>query len=150
MSGASGYVVRIERTFAAPAEAVFDAWTNAEVMRRWLHCEPDWETPEAEVDVRVGGHIRVVMRRPDGREPVADGEFTLIDRPRRLTMTWTFHDDPSNQQLLDISFAESEGATTVQLVNSGISTDARRGGQDWGWRGCLTELARELATRFAR
>jgi uncharacterized protein YndB with AHSA1/START domain len=29
-----GYVVRIERAFDAPAEAVFDAWTSAEVMRR--------------------------------------------------------------------------------------------------------------------
>ena len=28
MTHATGHVVRIERTFAAPAEAVFDAWTN--------------------------------------------------------------------------------------------------------------------------
>jgi uncharacterized protein YndB with AHSA1/START domain len=34
------YTVRIERTFDAPAEAVFDAWTSPEVMRRWFHCEP--------------------------------------------------------------------------------------------------------------
>jgi Activator of Hsp90 ATPase homolog 1-like protein len=62
----SGRVVRIERTFAASAEEVFDAWTSPEVMRRWLHPAPDWETPEAEVDLRVGGKVRVVMRRPDG------------------------------------------------------------------------------------
>jgi len=41
MTHATGHVVRIERTFAAPAEAVFDAWTNPEVMRRWFHCGPD-------------------------------------------------------------------------------------------------------------
>jgi len=86
----SGHVVRIERTFAAPAEDVFDAWTSPEVMRRWLHPAPDWETPEAEVDLRVGGRVRVVMRRPDGSEVEARGEYTLIDRPRRLVMTWTF------------------------------------------------------------
>ena len=61
-----GYVVRIERAFDAPAEAVFDAWTSPEVMRRWFHCAPDWETPEAEVDLRVGGKVRVVMRSPTG------------------------------------------------------------------------------------
>lgn len=27
--------VRVERTFEASAEAVFDAWTNPEVLRRW-------------------------------------------------------------------------------------------------------------------
>jgi uncharacterized protein YndB with AHSA1/START domain len=36
-----GYVVRIERTFDAPREVVFDAWTSPEVLRRWFHCAPD-------------------------------------------------------------------------------------------------------------
>jgi uncharacterized protein YndB with AHSA1/START domain len=138
-------LVRIERTFDAPAEDVFDAWTSPEVMRRWFHCEPDWETPGAEVDLRIGGRIRVLMRKPDGTEAAGQGEFTLIDRPHRLVMTWTFDDDPTNEQLLDISFSESGGSTTVLLINSGISTDKRRDAQDWGWRGCLDELKQELA-----
>jgi uncharacterized protein YndB with AHSA1/START domain len=140
-----GYAIRIERTFDAPAEAVFDAWTSADVMRRWFHVAPDWETPEAEVDLRVGGKVRIVMRRRDGTEVGASGEYTEIDRPRRLAMTWTFSDNPSNEQLIELSFSESEGSTTVVLVNSGISTDERRSSQDWGWRGCLDQLARALA-----
>jgi uncharacterized protein YndB with AHSA1/START domain len=145
MTEGTGYVVRIERTFAAPAEVVFDAWTSPEVMRRWFHCEPDWETPQAEVDLRVGGKVRVVMRRPDGTEAEMGGEYTLIERPNRLVMTWTFHDDPSNEQLIELSFSESEGATTVLMVNSDISTEARRDGQDWGWNGCLDQLEKALA-----
>jgi uncharacterized protein YndB with AHSA1/START domain len=141
----SGHVLRIERTFAAPAEDVFDAWTSPEVMRRWFHCAPDWATPEAEVDLRVGGKVRVVMRRPDGTEARARGEYTLIDRPHRLVMTWTFDDAPSNEQLVELVFSESEGSTTVLMVNSGISTDERRKAQDWGWHGCLDELERVLA-----
>lgn len=136
------YVVRIERTFAASAEEVFDAWTSAEVMRRWFHCEPDWDTPKAEVDLRVGGKVSVVMRQPDGSEAGAQGEYTLIDRPRRLVMTWIFDSDPSNEQLMDLSFSESEGSTTVVLVNSRIATDERRESQEWGWNGCLNELER--------
>ena len=145
MTEESGYVVRIERTFAASAEDVFDAWTSPEVMRRWFHCEPDWETPEAEVDLRVGGRVRVLMRQPDGTEAGAEGEYTLIDRPNRLLMTWIFHDDPSNEQQIELHFSELEGSTTVVLVNSGISTDGRRDAQDWGWNGCLDELERVLA-----
>ena len=60
----SGETLRIERTFQAPAQAVFDAWTSEEVMRRWFHGQPGWETPEAQVDLRVGGAVRVVMRDP--------------------------------------------------------------------------------------
>jgi uncharacterized protein YndB with AHSA1/START domain len=141
-----GYVVRIERTFDAPAEAVFDAWTSPEVMRRWFHCAPDWETPEAEVDLRVGGRVRVVMRRPDGTEVGASGAYTLIDRPHRLEMTWTFHDDPSNRQLIELSFSESEGSTVVVMINSSISTDERRDAQHEGWHGCFDELERALAS----
>jgi uncharacterized protein YndB with AHSA1/START domain len=138
-------VVRIERTFAASPEDVFDAWTSPDVMRRWFHVAPDWDTPEAEVDLRVGGKVRVVMRRPDGTEAEAQGEYTLIDRPHRLIMTWAFNDDPSNEQLMELSFSESEGSTRVLMVNSGISTGERRNAQDRGWRGCLDELERVLA-----
>ena len=145
MTERPGYVVRIERTFAAPAEDVFDAWTSPEVMRRWLHPAPDWETPEAEVDLRVGGKVRVVMRRPDGTETEARGEYTVIDRPHRLVMTWTFDDAPTNEQLMELSFSESGGSTTVRLVNSGISTGERRDSQDWGWHGCLDELGSVVA-----
>jgi uncharacterized protein YndB with AHSA1/START domain len=140
-----GHVVRIERTFAASAEDVFDAWTSPEVMRRWFHCAADWATPEAHVDLRVGGQVSVVMEKPDGTRARARGEYILVDRPHRLAMTWIFDDDPSNQQLIELSFRESGGSTRVLLVNSGISTDTRRDAQDWGWRGCLDQLERALA-----
>jgi uncharacterized protein YndB with AHSA1/START domain len=86
------------------------------------------------------------MRSPDGDEPVLEGAFTEIDRPHRLAMTCTFSDDPSNEQLIELSFTtDSEGSTTVLLVNSGIAKEERRDAQDWGWRGCLDQLARTLA-----
>ena len=136
--------MRIERTFAASAEEVFDAWTTPEVIRRWFRPAPGWSTPEAEVDLRVGGKVRVVMRGSDGRQVEAGGEFTLIDRPHRLAMTWTFDDDPSNEQLIELSFSESGGSTTVLMVNSGISAGERRDAQDRGWRRCFDELGDEF------
>jgi uncharacterized protein YndB with AHSA1/START domain len=139
------YELRIERTFAAPAEDVFDAWTSAEVMRRWFHVARDWDTPVAEVDLRVGGEVRIVMRRPDGTETSAHGEYTSIERPRRLVMTWTFDVEPSNEQLIELTFSQSGDATTVVMVNSLISSEERRESQDRGWRGCLDELERTLA-----
>ena len=145
MTDESGRVVRIERTFHSSVEQVFDAWTTPEVMRRWFHCEPDWDTPVTEVDLRVGGRVRVVMRRPDGTAVEGRGEFTLIDRPHRLVMSWTFDDDPSNQQLIELTFSESAGSTKVLMINSRISTDERRDGQEKGWHGCLDELETLLA-----
>jgi uncharacterized protein YndB with AHSA1/START domain len=143
-----GYVVRIERTFDAPAEDVFDAWTSPEVMRRWYHVGPEWETPEVEVDLRVGGKVRVVMRGPDGTEAELSGEYREIDRPHRLVMTCTFSDDSTRtEQLIELTFSEQDGSTKVMLINSGIPNDERRDAQHWGWDACLDELEGELADR---
>ncbi len=144
MTETDSSTVRIERTFAASAEEVFDAWTSAEVMRRWFHVEPDWETPVAEVDARVGGKVRIVMRSPESGDHGARGEYTVLDRPRRLEMIWAFDDDPANEQLIELSFSESDGATTVLFVNTGIVSEERRESQDRGWNGCLDQLERAL------
>ncbi|HSD24597.1 MAG TPA: SRPBCC domain-containing protein [Solirubrobacterales bacterium] len=146
MSEDATRVVRIERSFDAPAEDVFDAWTSPEVMRRWYHAGPDWETPDVEVDLRVGGRVSVVMRKPDGSEVELSGEYVEIERPHRLAMTCTFSDDPSNEeQLIELSFSEDDGSTTVVLLNSRIPTEERRDSQRWGWDLCLVELERALA-----
>ena len=138
--------VRIERTFDAQAEEVFDAWTSEEVIRRWFKPRAGWREPSAEVDLRIGGTIRVVMRDPDGAEVGARGEYTLIDRPRRLAFTWTFDDYPSNEQLIELEFSEEDGATTVVFVNSDISDEERRASQYDGWSHIFDEFERALGS----
>jgi uncharacterized protein YndB with AHSA1/START domain len=141
----SAQVVRIERTFDAPAEDVFDAWTSPEVMERWFRPARGWKKPSAEVDLRVGGTVRVVMRDPSGAPVEASGEYTEIDRPNRLAFTWTFDDDPSNEQLIEIEFSERDGGTTVVFVNSNISQKKRRDAQYDGWRTCIDNMEGALA-----
>ena len=135
-------VLRMERTFNAPAQAVFDAWTNDEVLRRWWHAEHDWETPHAEVDVRVGGTVRVVMRNPhDGQEYGGGGEYTVVDPPTRLAFTWTWDDDEeSNQQLIEIELVERDGATTVLFTNSGLASEESRESHRDGWEKAFDNL----------
>ena len=77
----------------------------------------------------------------------AGGEYTLIERPHRLAFTWTFEDDPSNQQMIELEFTERDGATTVLFVNSDISGAERRDSQYEGWRTCLDEMGRVLASK---
>ena len=146
MSEHDGLVLRIERTFDAPAEAVFDTWTSEEVMRRWFHADPEWETPTAEVDLRVGGRLRVVMRDPRaGADYGASGEYTVIDPPQRLVFTWVWDDDPSHPQLIELEFSERDGATTVLMVSSGITTEKGRDEHEDGWHKCFDNLDRALA-----
>ena len=135
-------MVRIERTFDAPAEDVFDAWTSEEVIARWFKPAQGWREASADVDLRVGGSIRVVMRNPDGEPVRAGGEYTLVERPNRLAFTWTFEDDPSNRQMIELEFTERNGVTTVLFVNSDISGEERRKSQYDGWSTCLDNMQR--------
>ena len=90
----TGNTLRMERTYQAPAQAVFDAWTSEEVIRRWWHAEHDWETTEAEVDLRVGGTVRVVMRNPhEDIEYGGGGNYTEVEPPTRLAFTWIWDGD---------------------------------------------------------
>lgn len=141
-----GKTLRIERTYQAPAQAVFDAWTSEEVMRRWFHGEHAWETPTAEVDLRLGGAVRVVMRDPDkDAEYGGGGRYTEIDPPRRLAFTWTW-DDEGRETLIELDFEEVEGATTVRLTHTGLRDEESVRSHEGGWSNCLDNLGQALET----
>jgi uncharacterized protein YndB with AHSA1/START domain len=138
-------IVRIERTYQAPAQAVFAAWTSPEVMRRWWQAEVGWETSAAEVDLRVGGEVRVVMR-----DPAKDigygggGRYTEVDPPRRLAFTWLWDGD-TRRTLIEIEFEETAGgATTVRFTHRGLWDEAAVRAHEAGWGHVLDNLGREL------
>jgi uncharacterized protein YndB with AHSA1/START domain len=137
--------VHIERTFQAPAEAVFDAWTSEEVIRRWWQVEHDWETSEAEVDLRVGGVVRVVMRDPNkGVEYGGGGRYTEIEPPTRLAFTWIWDGD-TRRTLIELDFEETDGITTVRFTHSGLWDEEAVRSHERGWGRILDNLERTLA-----
>ncbi len=138
--------LRMRRTFDAPAERVFDAWTSEEVMRRWWHAERDWETSEASVELRVGGEVRVVMRDPhEGAEYGGGGEYTVVDPPRRLAFTWTWDHEPERGTLIEIEFEEAEGRTTVNFTHNGLWSEEVVRSHEGGWNRCFDNLERQLS-----
>lgn len=137
--------LRMSRTFEAPAEAVFEAWTSEEVMRRWFHAGHDWETTEASVELRVGGSLRVVMRNPhEDAEYGGGGEYTEIDPPRRLAFAWIWDREPSRRQLIEIDFVESDGVTRVDFSHNGLWSEEELRSHESGWGTCFENLARAL------
>ena len=143
----AGETLQLERTFQAPAQRVFDAWTNEEVMRRWFHGEHDWETSHAEVDLRVGGAVRVVMLDPEkGVEHGGGGHYTEIDPPNRLAFTWTWDED-ERETLIEIEFEEDEGATTVRFTHSNLADLESVRSHEGGWSNAFDNLeTKALAT----
>jgi uncharacterized protein YndB with AHSA1/START domain len=141
--------IRIERRFAAPIQAVFEAWTSAEMLRRWYQPGADWDTPVAEVDLRVGGRLRLAMRNPDGEEFGGGGEYREITPPTRLVFTWVWDrpDVAEGVQLVEIDLTEHrDGTTTVVMTNRGLTDERSRESHREGWEGSFDKLA-ELVSR---
>jgi uncharacterized protein YndB with AHSA1/START domain len=139
---------RLERTFAATREEVFDAWTNPEVLERWWAAQPSWTSPGCDVDLRVGGRYVLRMRGDDGELHVVGGEYREIERPRRLVYTWCWEGaggpNPGHVSLVTVEFHGDGESTTVVLEHSGLPSQESREGHGTGWRGALDNLARRI------
>ena len=137
--------IRIVRRFAAPIGAVFGAWTSTELLRRWYPPGADWDTPVAEVDLRVGGRLRLVMRSPDGEAFGGGGEYREIMAPTRLVFTWTWDrpDVGTGVQLVEVDLTgHPDGTTTVVMTNRGLADEQSRESHREGWEGSFDSLAR--------
>ena len=135
--------IRIERKFAAPAQMVFEAWTGAGLMCRWYPPGADWDTPVAEVDLRVGGRLRLVMRNADGEE--FGGGDREIAPPTRLVFTWAWDRSEVAEgiQLVEVDFTEHpDGTTTVVMTDHGFVDEQTRESHREGWQGSFDNLAR--------
>ena len=136
----TGTTLRMKRTYEAPAERVFDAWTSEEVLRRWFRGQRGFDTPEAEVDLRVGGAVRVVMRDPEkGERYGGGGHYTEIDPPHRLAFTWVWDFEP-HETLIEIEFEEADGTTTVHFAHSGLLDQEAKRSHEEGWTVCFDNL----------
>jgi uncharacterized protein YndB with AHSA1/START domain len=132
--------LRIERTFSAPPERVFAAFTSPEVMRRWWFAEHHWETAEAIAEARVGGAVRVVMRDPStGSEYGGGGLYTEVEPPRRLAFTWLWDDRPT-RTYIEIDFEPAGDATTVRFTHSDLWDEEAVRSHGRGWNNTFDHL----------
>jgi uncharacterized protein YndB with AHSA1/START domain len=138
----------IERTYQAPAQAVFDAWTNEDVLRRWFHAERDWTTSEASVDLQVGGAVRLVMHKSDRDQYYGGGgHYTEVDPPTRLAFTWSW-DDGAENTLIEIDFEPvDDDSTHVRFTHSGLPDEPSKLDHEGGWNRCFANLVDVLAGR---
>jgi uncharacterized protein YndB with AHSA1/START domain/DNA-binding transcriptional ArsR family regulator len=147
--------LRLERTFDAPREAVFEAWTSPEVMRRWWAAGPDWDTPLAEVDLRPGGRIRVSMSDPGGGDVYTfSGEYLEVSPPERLVFSSTWEGpNPGaggRTTTVTVEFQDEGDRTRVILTHAGLPSDESRQSHAGGWNACLDNLERRVISQRVR
>lgn len=119
--------IRVTRDFDAPRRLVFDAFTQAELVRRWLLGPPGWTMPICEIDLRVDGAYRYVWRsETDGSQMGMGGVFRDVVVPERIVATEAFDDAWYPGDALDTTtFVEQRGVTSVTICILYESLDAR-------------------------
>ena len=116
--------IAMSRSFDAPISLVWKAFTEPELLRRWLLGPDGWEMPICEVDLRVGGKWRYGWAQPDGSQAFEMyGEYTEVTPFSRLVNTEHFEDNPPSETIVE--FVESGGQTTMTTTMRLVSQEAR-------------------------
>jgi uncharacterized protein YndB with AHSA1/START domain len=142
----------LTRTFSATAQAVFDAWTKPELLKRWwaprslgvslFHCESD---------LRVGGRYRFEFGRNPKEAMVFSGRYTEVSPPTRLVWTQLFEPLPGEgEAVVTATFEERDGKTKVVLSQLFPSERALDGavatGMEKGMRDTFEQLEEVVTT----
>ena len=123
--------ILITREFAAPRHLVYRAWTTPELVKRWWSGHHGTPT-EVELDLRVGGRWRYVLKTTEGFEVAFHGEYREIVPDERIVYTAVYEmpgsdplppaDEPVNTLTLTDA---GEGRTILNLLVQTTSKDLR-------------------------
>jgi uncharacterized protein YndB with AHSA1/START domain len=153
----AGAVV-ITRTFDAPRELVWKAWTEPERFMRWWGPK-DFTSPLCKIDLRVGGRFLWCMRWPDGRDNYNTGEYREIVPFERLVYTDSFSDADGNvvpathygmsadialEMQVTVTFEERDGKTTMTLTHAGLPAGEMTDMTSQSWNESFDKLAESL------
>ena len=142
---------RARRRIAAPADRLFDAWTDPDLLVRWL--PPHGMTARVDqLDVRPGGGFRLVLAYDDaavagksgGNEDSLAARFVAVDPPRHLAFVSTFDsDDPAFQgeMRMDWHFDAEGDATRVRVIASDVPPGISAEDHAEGMTASLDQLA---------
>lgn len=151
--------LRFERSYTAPVETVWQAWTRPAMLQAWWGPEKT-TVPECEIDLRVGGTIRIVteageaMGKYQGTRWPMVGTFTRIEENARLTYdarSWTEGEETGStiEHVNDLILTGDDTGTVVKLhitiTKIGPKAKMAAYGMKWGYKQYLDKLDQHLS-----
>jgi uncharacterized protein YndB with AHSA1/START domain len=135
--------IMITREFDAPKHLVYQAWTSPELVKRWWGGERG-EVTLAQIDLRIGGSWRYVMRANAGFEVAFHGEFREVVENERLVFTEVYEGMPEGVALNTLALAEHGGRTTLSVLVEHESRQFRDAHLGSGMEGGMQEALDHL------
>lgn len=136
------------RTYPAPRQLVWDAWTDPDQMAQW------WgprgiSTPRESIvmELRPGGRMSFEMvDDTTGQRYPNSGTVLEVDPPARIVWSDDGFADGSGKGTATVTFTEVDARTTTLRVHLVADfSDTVRAGAEQGWGGQLDKLAEFLA-----
>ena len=135
----------IRRLIPAPREDVFAAWTDPESIKHWM-CPGDIVTAEAQLDLRVGGSFRIVMKGRD-REVEHTGVYRVIERPSKLAFTWVSRHTNFQPSLVTVELFDRSDQCELVLTHERLPGTEAVEAHRSGWTQIVERLAAHLGKR---
>ncbi len=129
----------IKQTFDAPAEKLFNCFTQPELLMQW-HAPGELKTPEVTVDLRIGGKYRICMQNSEGEIHTAIGEYKEIIIAEKLVYSWRWEGGEHPETLVTIYFRAQGQQTEVELIHTGFIDRAPAEHHSQGWTGIYINL----------
>ena len=134
----------IERTYAAPPQQVWQAWTDPEALIRWFGPEETESMMQADLDVRVGGRYHIAFATSDGERHDVSGSYQEVQPPRKLVFTWAWRTTPERESLVSILLEPAGSGTRLIFRHEQFFDEAARDNHLGGWTGTFRKLDRFL------
>ena len=140
--------VTLTRVYDAPRQLVWRAWTDPKHLANWFGPR-GFTSSVPELDVRVGGALRIVMPGCDGNDYPMKGEFREVVPPARLVFSNIAVDNDDNHLLegeATVILEEQDGKTRLTLVTHAVGlvpiAQQMLAGMEAGWSQSLDKLAK--------
>ena len=149
-----GLEVVATRTFDAPRNLVFKAWTECDRLVHWWGPK-DWTLPVCEMDFRVGGSWFYCMAGPTGEWSCGRSTYEDIVVPERIVYRDAFAERDGSiiegmpEMRIEVDFAETARRTTITSRTLFVSAKDLEASIAMGMESGLTETWDRLVAYLA-
>jgi len=133
--------IEVRREFAAPSGLLWDAWTQPDLLRRWYGGPSGWRLEECEIDLRVGGAWRYLIRHENGQTMAMSGVYRVVETGHTLVTSETNEncaaragapEAVTTTEFEDVGGGRCLVVSTVLLVTSELRDALLASGMDCG------------------
>jgi len=135
----------IKRTFDAPRDLVWKAWSDPEHAKNWWGPH-GFTLPFVEMDQRPGGKWRAQMRGPDGKDLWQHGVYREIVPPEKTVYTFIWDSNPDDEMLVTVLFAARGDKTDMTFRQEGFKSQEDKAGHEDGWNQTFDRMAAYIKT----